>query len=176
MANNNIEDSIINMGTDECPEGGDRGDSADGNNKADELQVNVGATCSNSESSASMDDILSTLRQLTKVLTDRTVSERIDINNNGDDVEECEQEESQYAQLLDEDEEECDVAEPINSSVKHLVEERSTGLIDESLFTSKLKKTKKPANVDICTPKVNPEVWRSLSAQSKQKDKRYICI
>lgn len=126
------------------------------------------------EADSSIKDVLSQLLIITKNLAGQSSSSSdISATNASNATEEVDESSDHGEELwLDEDETETEVGDPVAESVKKLVEQRSTALVDEHVFTAKMKKSKRPSNVDLFTPKVNPEIWRSMQAISKQKDKR----
>ena len=73
-------------------------------------------------------------------------------------------------ELMDEDVDES-LGDPIAESITRLVTNRSTKP-DQAVLSAKLRKVKRPANLEVTTPRVNPEVWESLSVPSKNRDKR----
>lgn len=73
--------------------------------------------------------------------------------------------------ILDEEEEEDEtVTDAVSESIKKLLETRSTQLC-EDIYQAKSKKIKRPSNLNIHSPRVNPEIWTSLPMHAKQRDK-----
>ena len=69
------------------------------------------------------------------------------------------------------DDESSEVGPDIAGSVKELIIKRSTELLSENLFGAKMKKHVRPGNLNLFSPRVNPEIWTGLSMPSRSRDK-----
>ena len=171
------EDSIVNPCLDDSNNnnGNSHGSSSGGGKKTNIGSGNGDATNDSAGVVQQLSALLSNpgITDLLKVLSQASGSTAMNNNNHDNNVDAgCSNDaDEQYdEELLDEDEEDDQICDPVQDSVKKLVEKRSTEIC-EDLYKAKLKKARRPSNVELHCPRVNPEIWSSLPMNAKQRDK-----
>ena len=87
-------------------------------------------------------------------------------------IDEEQEEELQEDEVLDDLDQFSDVGPDIAGSVKELVFRRCTELLADDVLHGKMKKHARPSNLNLVSPKVNPEIWTGLPMYSRARDKK----